>query len=180
MEIIKPILNGLAIIVFIGGATIAILVNIIMGLVMVVMALEFVIMARLMIPQGRVVSSMSPPMDTHNILKKLVRKPETIVQPQPNIVSQPTQMPITIEKPVNPVDTAKGKKDTLEANRLAEEAIMQGEEAIKRAEKELQKEPETPVFQCKRCADKGVEKIFQDEKRLKRHIGMAHYQDLEI
>ena len=35
--------------------------------------------------------------------------------------------------------------------------------------------PQTKKIECKKCG-----KDFSDEKKLKRHIGMAHYQDLEI
>lgn len=38
-----------------------------------------------------------------------------------------------------------------------------------------QPEPEPETFTCKRC-----KKEFADKKKLQRHIGMAHYKDLEV
>lgn len=41
---------------------------------------------------------------------------------------------------------------------------------VKKAE-----EPPKPLFVCPKC-----EKTFDDEKKLKRHFGMAHYQEIEV
>lgn len=38
-----------------------------------------------------------------------------------------------------------------------------------------EKPPEPEIFSCRKCG-----KDFKDKKKLQRHIGMAHYQDLEI
>ena len=40
---------------------------------------------------------------------------------------------------------------------------------------EAEPEPATEVFKCKKCG-----KEFSELKKLQRHVGMAHYKDLEV
>ena len=116
--------------------------------------------------------TMNEPMNTHKI-----KSPQIVVEPPQQIPPKSTEMPILAENIQKPQNTPQEVKDALEAKKLAEEAIL-------KAEEELEKEdvpPEPPVkkqkkiFKCKKCG-----KELKDKKKLQRHIGMAHYQDLEI
>lgn len=196
MEIMKPIMNGLAILMAIGGGAIAIMENMVLGSILFVLAMLFMIASNLAgisskLNDLRLPVSMQTPIKPHNLFRKPAKTPEITIESQPDITLQPTPMPIQIEKPVIPTRTTKIEKDALEAKKLAEEAILnsaikareEAKEAIQTAEEKLEEPPMPPVaptFTCKRCTAKGVEKVFTDEKRLKRHIGMAHYQDLEV
>lgn len=57
---------------------------------------------------------------------------------------------------------------------MPQEDIVPPEEPKFKPEPKLIPKPE-PVFKCKTCG-----KEFPEEKKLKRHFGMSHYQDLEV
>lgn len=202
MEIMKPIMNGLAILMVIAGGTVGFMENLVLGGLLIVLAMLFMLAANMSsilaklndLRQPSIAMPQSPldmdvPMSTHKLFQKPGKPPKTKTQPEmaptatetlppaTEITPERTQMPISIEKPKIAVELAKERKEALEAKKLANEAIAKAEKEITKEQKE---EPDVPVFQCKRCLAKGVERIFPDEKRLRRHIGMSHFQDLEI
>ena len=190
MQIIKPILSGLAIVMVIVGGAVGAMVNIILGTTLIVLAMLFVIASGIIGLSAKIDELRQPITVPQFTPKAQPQQPQIISKSEPQIVSSPTEiapeateMPITIEKPEEPVKVSKEQKAALEAKQLAEEAIAEAEKKMaEEPEKpeEFKPEPQPTTFKCKKCEAKGIEKQFPNEKRLKRHIGMAHYADLEI
>ena len=44
---------------------------------------------------------------------------------------------------------------------------------------ESKPEPKS-VFKCETCKDKDIDKEFDTEAKLKKHIGMAHWKDIKV
>ena len=63
-----------------------------------------------------------------------------------------------------------GPQPLTEPEQIVEDVLKEVEE---KAKPEPEQKPKT--FKCKKC-----QKEFPEENKLRRHIGMSHYKDLEI
>ena len=130
--------------------------TIIISLILVVVFL-LVIILFLLVATRRQISRMS-----------ISYVPVAVPVPQPKIISKahlPPEQPKVVEKIEEEIDEA--------VEKVQPEVI---EKEVKQPQKEVAEKEEPPeIFKCRKC-----NKEFNDKKKLQRHIGMAHYQDLKI
>ena len=98
------------------------------------------------------------------------------MQPEPQLKKEPMAYVTSMPEPVPELEP-----EIPTPEQIVEEVQKEVAEEEKAEQKpvpvpEPKPEPKKPAtFKCRKCG-----KPFPEEKKLKRHIGMAHYQDLEI